>query len=114
MPLRLTPDLLAAGYDFLRETQPFKGWKLPPSDEVGFSVVRDPTYFADCGMENGMPVIRVSEAKNGHTATVLATLAHEMCHIRQFAAGDSGNHNEMFRRLARAVCRAHGFDIKSF
>ena len=61
-----------------------------------------------------MPVIRVSEAKNGHSVTVLATLAHEMCHVRQFMAGDSGNHNDMFRRLARAVCRAHGFDIRSF
>ena len=45
------------------------------ADEVGFSVVRDPNMFADFGIENGIPVIRVSEAKNGHTATLLATMA---------------------------------------
>jgi hypothetical protein len=114
MPLRLTPDMLAAGYDFLRETQPFKGWKLPAADEIGFAVIRDPRLFADCGVENGVPVIRVSEARNGYTATLLATLAHEMCHLRQFRLGNSGNHNALFRRLAQAVCRAHGFDIRSF
>lgn len=114
MTLRLTPDLLAAGYDFLRETQPFRGWRLPPADEVGFHVIRAPGFFADCGWEHGVPIIRVSERKNGHTITVLSTLAHEMCHVRQFMTGDSANHNAMFRRLARSVCRAHGFDIRSF
>jgi hypothetical protein len=112
--LRLTPDLLAAGYDFLRETTPFKGWRLPPADEVGFHVVRDPKMFADCGMEDGTLIIRVSEAKNGHTATLLSTLAHEMIHCRQFLTGDSGNHNVTFKRLAKSVCAAHGFDLKSF
>ena len=114
MPLRLTPELLAAGYDFLRETQPFRGWRLPPADDVGFHVIRAPGFFADCGFENDVPVIRVSERKNGYTATVLATLAHEMIHVRQFRLGDSGNHNALFHRLARSVCRAHGFDIRSF
>lgn len=113
MPLRLTPDMLAAGYDFLRETQPFKGWKLPPAEDVGFAVIRA-AHFADFGFENGVPVIRVSETKNGHSVTLLATLAHEMVHLRQFRLGDSGNHNALFARLARAVCRAHGFDIRSF
>jgi len=29
MTLRLTPDMLAAGYDFLRTTAPFQRWRLP-------------------------------------------------------------------------------------
>jgi hypothetical protein len=114
MSLRLTPDMLAAGYDFLRATEPFKRWKLPEADEVGFCTLRDRSIFGDVGIEDGIPIIRVSEARNGHAVTLLATLAHEMIHLRQFQLADSGNHNALFRRLAVQVCRAHGFDPKAF
>ena len=114
MSLRLTPDMLAGAYEFLRATEPFRAWKLPHADEVGFSVVRDPNMFADFGIENGIPMIRVSEAKNGYTATLLATMAHEMCHLRQEFTGDRGHHTAAFRRMAQRVCRAHGFDLKTF
>ncbi len=114
MTLRLTPDLLAAAYDFLRETQPFKAWKLPESDEVGFHVVRDKTMYADFGLENGVPIIRISEAKNGHTATLLATMAHEMAHLRQQRIGDKGHHTAMFKKMAKRICAIHGFDPKTF
>lgn len=115
MTLRLTPDLLAAAFDFLRTTEPFKAWKLPESDDVGFHVVRDPKMFADFGLdENGIPLIRVSTAKNGHVATILATMGHEMIHLHQIRSGDSGNHNTMFKRCAARVCAAHGFDPKTF
>lgn len=113
MSLSLTPDLLAAGYDFLRASRPFRSWNLPQSDDVGFAVLRS-RHFADCSIEKGVPLIRVSEARNGHSLTLLSTRAHEMCHLRQFQLGDSGNHNALFRRLARSVCRAHGFDLRSF
>lgn len=114
MALTLTPDMLAAAYDFLRTTQPFCGWKLPEAELVGFHVVRDRTMYADFGMENGMPVIRVSEARNGHSGTLLATMSHEMIHLYQQRKKDSGHHNAFFRRCAARVCRAHGFDLKTF
>ena len=114
MALKLTPDMLAAGYDFLRSCEPFRFWKLPPSDEVGFAVVADPKMYADFGMEKGVPVIRVSAARNGFTVTVLSTLAHEMCHLRQQMTGDRGHHTRAFQRMAARVCRAHGFDLKTF
>jgi hypothetical protein len=114
MSLRLTPDMLAAAYEFLRTTAPFRGWKLPDSDALGFSVVRDPKMFADFGMEKGIPIIRVSEAKNGFTITLLASVAHEMCHLRQAMIGDKSHHGAKFKRMAAQVCRAHGFDLKMF
>lgn len=114
MSLRLTPDLLAAGYDFLRETGPFKGWKLPASDDVEFHVSRDPHVHADFGMERGVPVIRVSERGAGHTVTLLAAMAHEMVHLRQHMVGARDHHGASFKRMAGAVCRAHGFDPKTF
>lgn len=118
MTLPLTPELLAAGYDFLREAKPFKGWKLPPAEEIGFHVIGAKDYHGvtcyDTLDPAGTFIIKVSAAKNGHIATVLATLSHEMIHCRQVLVGDSGNHNAMFDRLAKQVCRLHGFDLKTF
>ena len=114
MTLRLTPETLEAGYDFLLTTAPFKRWKLPPSDDVEFHVIRTKAIFADCVMDGETPVIRVSEGKNGHPLTLLTTLAHEMIHVRQFMEGDSGNHNSYFHKLAKQVCTIHGFDLKAF
>lgn len=114
MTLRLTPDMLASGYDFLRETQPFKGWKLPPSDDVGFGIIRHGDRYADFGVEKNIPMIRVSETCVGHTSTLLAKLAHEICHLQQYRLGLRDDHGASFRRMARAVCRAHGWDPKTF
>ena len=41
MTLKLTPDMLAAGYDFLRTTEPFRAWRLPDAEEVGLQVAGD-------------------------------------------------------------------------
>lgn len=88
--------------------------ETPGDGVIIFQGMSDPTMFADFGIENGIAVIRVSEAKNGHTATLLATMAHEMCHLRQARVGDRGLHSVGFRRMAARVCRAHGFDLKTF
>jgi len=114
MTLRLTPDMLAAAYDFMRTTEPFRLWSLPESDELGFCVVRDPALSADFGLREGMPCIRVSEASNGHTVTLLSTLSHEMVHLRQHLTGDREHHGPRFKRMAARVCAVHGFDPKIF
>ena len=87
---------------------------MPESDDVGFCVVRDPKMYADFGMEGGTPVIRISEAKNGYTSTLLATMGHEMIHLRQEIIRDRSHHGALFKRMAAQVCRAHGFDLKTF
>lgn len=116
MTLRLTPDMLAAGYDFLRETEPFKAWKLPPAEEVGFAVLRTKRHFADFGVENGVPMIRVSEGRHGHIATLLGSIAHEMIHLHQWRKrlDRGGDHNQDFHRRAARVCAIQGFDPKTF
>lgn len=114
MTLRLTPDLLAAGYDFMRETPPFKGWRLPVSEDVGFQVVTDPKIQADFRVDGDMPIIRVSEAHHGHITTLLATLAHEMIHLRQHLKNDRETHGPRFQRTKNRICAQHGFDPKTF
>lgn len=117
MTLRLHPDLLAAAYDYLRVSTPFRGWcpRLPHSDDIGFGVVEDATIFADFCLMNGEPLIRVS-GMNGHSVTLLATVAHEMIHLYQHLSGlDKGDdHNADFQDRAKRVCAAHGFDPATF
>ena len=114
MSLKLSVEMLVASYEFLRTTEPFKGWHLPEAEGIKFQVIKDPKCFADFSVENHVPIIRISAAKNGHVDTLLATMAHEMCHLRQEQISDPVTHGQAFKAMARRVCRAHGYDPKTF
>lgn len=114
MTLRLTPDLIAAGYEYIRCSVP--RWHLPEADEIGFAVVKDTKMFADFCLYKGEPLIRVSEQMHGHTSTLLGTIAHECIHLYQHLKGldNGGEHNADFWRRAKRMCALHGFDPKTF
>mgnify|MGYP007100096351 CR=1 FL=1 len=114
MSLRLTPDILAAAYEFVRVTPPFKGWKLPHPDDVGFHVIRDKGAYGDFRVIDGLPTIRISENCVGHTQTLIAKMAHECIHLRQHLTGDKEVHGARFKAAAKRVCKYHGFDPKTF
>ena len=116
MTLPLTPHNLAAAYEYLRATTPFKGWKLPPAEEVEFRVVRDKRIDGQhnfyLGTKRGEHIISVS-VPNVHTTTcLLITMAHEMIHAKQTADGVRGRgHNIEFWQLARQICHVHGCEV---
>lgn len=127
MTLRLTPDVLVGAYEFLRRTRPFNQWKMPPAEDVVFRVVRAmkcaPEAWAQhmsAGQKDnphkGHHVIDINERKVGTTITLIQTMAHEMCHVRESMlikyTGEA--HGKTFNRLAAQVCRHHGFDVKAF
>jgi len=113
--MKLTPDLLAASYTFLRSVEPFKAWKMPPAHVVKFKIIRNPAIHADFGIEKGRPVIRVSANGAGTTVTLLSVMCHEMIHYRQHLTGKKDTHGASFQAMARRVCLAHGcFDPKTF
>ncbi len=124
MTLRLTPENLEAAYELLRRTKPFSGWKLPQAEEVAFRVSASRGLYGFHHSDRqrkahpapGSHAITISEATVGTLDTLLRSMAHEMCHIRESQLGPyTGNaHGEMFRRLATQVCRHHGFDQKAF
>ncbi len=119
MSLPLTPEILEAAYEFLRNTPPFKGWKLPVGDEVEFTVTLLRDREGDHTTYRGTSdhVIRVSSNKIGHTASLVVVMAHEMIHAKQAVAKTftaNAEHNAEFRRLAKSVCKLHGFDPKTF
>lgn len=117
--LPLTPDVLAAAYDYLCTTPPFSGWNLPDSDDIKFRVTKSKDCYAAYHYDGGH-TIDVSSAAVGHTATLMQVLGHELVHLHLRLTGmesrsDNPNvHNAAFRKLAAVVCRTHGWDLKAF
>lgn len=119
MTLLLTKEVLAAAYDFLSLTEPFRKWNLPDSEDVMFKVTKAKSHFAQY-VWDGSHCIEVSSACVGHTSTLMETMAHELIHLHLRLTGmesrsDNPNvHNAAFRKLAALVCGCHGFDPKGF
>ncbi len=116
MAIHLTPEILVNAYELLRVTPPFRGWKLPHSDDIVFIVSRHRDRYADTDYDNGKFILRVSQRKQKQLGTVLATVAHEMIHIRQGLTGawHKADHGKTFQTAADVVCRYHGFDRGAF
>ncbi len=109
----ITVETLAAAYELLRASTPFRGLKLPPAYEVTFKLTRDKTKAGECDFDDPAN-ISISAHYHGHIYPMLMTMAHEMCHLHQFRKTGKADHGEEFRKLADRVCRAHGFDPKLF
>ena len=121
MSLTLTPNMLAAAYDYLCETEPFSKWNLPDSEDVVFKVSKKQKEFG-CYYLNAdsKHTIEASCRSISHTETLMKLMSHEMIHLYLEKMGweskstDANTHNAAFRRFAAQVCRFHGFDQKAF
>lgn len=113
-----SPEMLAQAYDLLRLTEPFKRWKLPPSQSITFKLLHN--YNGAWGdysrMSDGSHMIRVNAARTATLAILIPTIAHEMCHLKQVLANkrDKSHHGRNFFKYAASVCRHHHFDPKAF
>ena len=116
MSLPLNPQILAAAYEYLRATPPFKSWKLPPASAVKFKVTRHTDQEGDFTLDpnTNSHTYRVSANTIGHTNSLITVMAHEMVHGRQAVCKLPLNHNADFRRMSERVCRHHGWDVKIF
>lgn len=118
--LPLTPEVLAAAYDYLAACPPFSKWNLPDSDDVKFIVARSRQDFARYRWDGKQHTISVSSASVGRTATLLEKMGHELIHLHleetgmESKTGDENTHNIPFRKFAVQVCRVHGWDLKAF
>ena len=120
MTLQLTPEMLAAAYDFLRTTPPFTGWRLPESDDVVFRLSLRPKEFGRYQWDGEHHTITMSIKAIAHTDTLMRYMAHEMVHLSlekdglESKTGGEEVHNAEFRKRAARVCKYHGFDPKAF
>jgi hypothetical protein len=117
MTLKLTPEVLAAAYEFLCTTDPFKNWGLPDGDEIVFKVAKSKDLHGWHTVKRGKHHIAISAAGVGHTTSLIQTMAHEMIHLYETIAKltpSNVQHGAAFKKLAARVCRIHGFDPKTF
>jgi len=112
--MKITPVLLEAAYEFLRRTPPFNKWGLVPGEIVVFKVTRNAHVQGDHVLVKGVHTIRVSSRKTGSTHNLIELMAHEMVHAKCDREGVRAEHGAEFKRRARVVCKAHGFDEKNF
>jgi hypothetical protein len=111
--LHLTPEMLEASYELLRTTPPFRRWKLPEADDVIFRVIRSEEVRGTFELVKGRMVISISAKCVGNLHSLNATMAHEMVHLYEDTVHNARNdvmHSATFKRLAKQVCRHHGFD----
>lgn len=120
MALCLTPETLAAAYQYLCTTEPFKAWSLPDAEDVGFKVVRTRLKQAWYQWDGERHTITASQGRIAQTTTLMQAVAHEMIllHLEEIGMESRSHscdtHNAAFRVLAAQVCKAHGWDVKAF
>lgn len=120
--LPLTPEMLESAYEYLRVSQPFRGWNLPHADQVSFRVLGARDRFGHfrgrhkkAQGADGFSEIAISAKLVKSSDLLIATMAHEMIHLYQDETGNArGHHNPAFKKIAKRVCAIHGFDLESF
>jgi hypothetical protein len=112
--MQLTPSKLAAVYDCLRAFPPFRGWKLPESDEVAFGISLSPDTYGTYDLCRGQPRIEISVLMVSDFQSLVETMAHEMIHLHQCRAGRAVDHDAEWQRLATRVCREFGWKREGF
>lgn len=119
--LHITPELVEAGYEMLRLSPPFNRWALPHVDEVVIHATPiKGTGNRGCQGEHWFDGkqhhIRINPKRHHTLASMLMTLAHEMIHMREsmLAIRSDVFHGKDFQRMARQVCKCHGFDGGQF
>lgn len=119
--MHLTPNILRAAYNYLRDTPPFHRWKMPEADEVGFIVAKTKRVYGECTISKpkdkrfrSLFNIAVSCDLVKSTDVLMETMAHEMCHIKCELLGSKSVHGYEFKRLAKSVCKQHGWREETF
>lgn len=112
--MHLTPEILAATYDWLRALPPFRRWKLPPADEVEFAVTSSERSHGDCLVIGDRIRIRVSHRTMSYPSVLARVMAHEMCHVYADKRGEEETHGRLWKKAAAQVCKEHGYDPKEF
>lgn len=117
MSIRISLPIIEQTYELLRETAPFKRWRLPPADDISFSITRDRGSRGEFYLVDGKtPTIGVNDMSHHTLDELLRTVAHEMCHLRLHLLGarKDVHHGRAFKRLAHLVCHHHQFDLGAF
>jgi len=106
----VTADSIRSVYVLLQSLPPFNRWDLPPSGKLTFYVVPFTSEHAE--YDPNKKTIRVSTARVSTFLSLVAAVAHEMCHVRQDVSGRypvKNAHNADFRKYVKQVCKHFPF-----
>ena len=113
--MHVTPEMLERTYSLLCVTLPFRRWKMPHPDELGFRVSAHRDRHAHYRNHNGVKEICVSQVHVKDLDKLTRDVGHEMVHLRLDETGNSRvNHGPKFIRLATIVCRRNKWDLQEF
>ena len=107
-----TRKSILLAYQMLRGMEPFCSWKLPATIQA--KVVNDISMY---GCFEDPDIITISTARVWDVNQLVATVAHEMIHLRQYRLkqlDDTTPHDAYFMEQARLVCVGLGFDKENF
>ena len=108
----VTKKSVLLAYQMLRGMEPFCSWKLPAAIQT--KVVNDISMY---GCFEDPDIITISTARVWDVSQLVATVAHEMIHLRQYRLkqlDDTTPHDAYFMEQARLVCVGLGFDQENF
>jgi hypothetical protein len=107
--IRLTPETLAAAYDYLATMPPFDEWNLPDSGDIKFKVAKHKTTFGWTTIRGETYDISISGHCCRRHQTLISIMAHEMIHVHQASACfmKRNVHDAAFWLLADEVCQHH-------
>jgi hypothetical protein len=113
---KVTDERVREAYLFLRGIPPFSKWGLPPAGECTFGLMSG-SHHAEY-VKDGKHLILVNPDTHITLTDLLMSVAHEMVHQRQQIVGRlpciKDAHNSEFRRWAKQVCAATGWDLQKF
>src|SRR5262249_53183846 len=79
--MKINVDMLGHAYDYLSCTDPFRGWNLPPSEEIMFKLFRKWKKYAHYFRVDGVHHIELSSRLVTSNYMLMSTMAHEMVHL---------------------------------
>lgn len=117
MAIPITLELVESVYNMLRETPPFKRWKLPDVDSVHITINASIDKAGEYRLESDdTHHILISSRHHETLNSLIVTTAHEMCHLYEVLKGARHDvkHSSIFRRAADSICKHHKFDRLTF
>lgn len=107
--IRLTPETVAAAYDYLASMPPFDGWNMPDSGDVKFQIIKTKALYGQVRWTGKQYHMQISSYRCRRHVSLLSTVAHEMAHMHQHSACfmKRNVHDAAFWALADQVCAHH-------
>lgn len=112
--LALTEKQLRSVYACIAHLPPYNKWRMPDEYRVDFFVSRSNRVFGH--YDSDPHQIAISRVQCQNFGDVIATMAHEMLHLKMERDGDPDHseHKGKWPEMVALVCECFGWDKETF